>query len=456
MPESLDVTRAPRGEIAAAELVRAVAKVGDMAERHYLELKGPMDLRSKADKQKIAKFILGAANRLSETAAEAFEGCAVMILGLTERGIEGLPPIEMLELSKVVQPFLGIPGPRWDIFRVPAEGSDRQVLVVVVEPPTAGQPLYICRSSGDGLTDGRVYLRADGETREANSAEQDAMRERSSALSPGPVELEVSVSGKVMQITVDTERTLEAYLQTTRSELLNALHVAQARTPPSGDPQNGMLSTVVEAFTNPEGRTATEYLHQIDQWEEDLRAGWAEAMTWIPGYFCEGNEIVVQNRTQTFLHDVEVNLHLEGTVDSIDLRDMPDHASAMDLQLPGPPRKWGPTSRFLFGDTYMPPMNLYARGGGPSTFRPPSSTWKNSGSVDVDVVVGDLRPETTFVTDDGASGLIILGEAPDCIQGTWRGTVRGYNQVFKGTCEMEAIERHDLTDWVRELLGLEQ
>lgn len=166
MSDAIDITRAPRGEIAAAELVAAVARIGDLAERHYLELKGPADLNSKSSKQKVAKFILGAANRLTEQAAEAFEGCAVMILGISESGIGGLPPIEMLELSKVVQPFLGVPGPRWDVFRVPVEHSNKQVLVVVVEPPHDGQPVYLCRASGEGLTDGRVYIRADGETRE--------------------------------------------------------------------------------------------------------------------------------------------------------------------------------------------------------------------------------------------------------------------------------------------------
>ena len=37
----LDISRAPRGELVAAQLVAAAATVGDLAERHYLELKGP-------------------------------------------------------------------------------------------------------------------------------------------------------------------------------------------------------------------------------------------------------------------------------------------------------------------------------------------------------------------------------------------------------------------------------
>ena len=98
---ALDLSRAPRGELAAASLVDAVAKVGDLAERHYLELKGPDDLASKVNKQKIAKFILGAANRLTDKAMEAFEGCAVMILGITAKGATGLPPMRCWNWRKL-------------------------------------------------------------------------------------------------------------------------------------------------------------------------------------------------------------------------------------------------------------------------------------------------------------------------------------------------------------------
>ena len=81
MPE-LDISRAPRGVLAAQRLVAAVAEQGDLAERHYLELKSELDLSTKKDKEKIAKFILGAANRMPDVAATAFEGYGVMIIGV--------------------------------------------------------------------------------------------------------------------------------------------------------------------------------------------------------------------------------------------------------------------------------------------------------------------------------------------------------------------------------------
>ncbi|EFD50111.1 hypothetical protein HMPREF0569_0564 [Micrococcus luteus SK58] len=92
----LDITRAPRGVLAAQALVASVAERGDLAERHYLELKSTLDLSTKKDKEKIAKFILGAANRMPDVAATAFEGYGVMIIGVAQGAITGIPAVEMM------------------------------------------------------------------------------------------------------------------------------------------------------------------------------------------------------------------------------------------------------------------------------------------------------------------------------------------------------------------------
>jgi hypothetical protein len=144
--------------------VTAAAQHGDLAERHYLELKGSSDLTSKISRQKVAKFILGAASRMPDRAAEAFEGFGVMIVGFAANGAEGVPPVEML--AQVIQPILGADGPRWDIVRVPVPGSTKQVVIALVDPPQMGQAPFVCRASGEGLQDGRIYYRADGETRD--------------------------------------------------------------------------------------------------------------------------------------------------------------------------------------------------------------------------------------------------------------------------------------------------
>ncbi|MDZ8276352.1 hypothetical protein R2Q81_10380 [Microbacterium aquimaris] len=44
--------------------------VGDEAETNYLELKGPLDLKAAEGVAKVAKFLLGAANRQPRDAGE--------------------------------------------------------------------------------------------------------------------------------------------------------------------------------------------------------------------------------------------------------------------------------------------------------------------------------------------------------------------------------------------------
>lgn len=478
----IDLTRAPRGELAAAQLVAAVADIGDLAERHYLELKGPPDLASKVNKAKVAKFILGAANRLPDRAAEAFEGYGVMIVGITKQGIKGVPPIEMLALSQVIQPFLGAAGPRWDIVRVPVEDSTNQVVVILVDPPQMGQPPFICRANGEGLQSGRIYYRGDGDTREPTADELDLLMARGAASPPAPVELDVAVVGSVVPLIVD-EQTVDDIVTNVRRRLLSALPKPEPKqSPASGfatSSSDGFRAAMgassslsrmladqasaasrLAAFTateEPEKRTEDEYRAEIDTWEERFRAAWAEAVDLFAVHALPANEVAVVNKTLTFLHDVEVKLHLDGAVEAAERQGYDDGPEWRDLQLPRPPRKWGPTKRDIglhAGYSASLAASIASQAYVPRPYLPPDASWKTTGSVDVDIVVGDLRPEATFRTDDGDSVLLIRGETPERIQGTWTATARGYNEVFAGAIEVTIAEPTRLTNLIRDFFKL--
>lgn len=480
---AIDLTRAPRGELAAAQLVAAVADTGDLAERHYLELKGPPDLASKVNKAKVAKFILGAANRLPDRAAEAFEGYGVMIVGITNSGIEGVPPLEMLALSQVIQPFLGAAGPRWDVVRVPVKDSTNQVMVVLVDPPQMGQPPFICRTNGEGLQSGRIYYRGDGDTREPTADELDLLMARGAARPPAPVELDVAVVGTVGPLLVD-ERSLDDLVTNVRRGLLAALQRPEPQQSPAtgfamgpsdgfraavgtSSPLSQMLAdqasaanrlSALTAAEEPEKRSQDEYRAEIDAWEERFRATWAEAVELFAVHALPANEVTVANRTRTFLHDLEVKLHLGGAVEAAERQAYGDGPEWRDLQLPRPPRKWGPTKRDIGFHGY--PASLAASLISPSTYAPrpylsPDASWRTTGSVDVDIVVGDLRPEATFQTDDGDAILLIRGKTPEQVQGTWTATARGYNEVFTGEVELKIAEPTHLTGLIREFFNLD-
>lgn len=465
----LDTSKAPRGFLVAQRLVEAVAKQGDLAERHYLELKSTLDLSTKKDKEKIAKFILGAANRMPETAATAFEGYAAMLIGVSAGSITGIPPVEMMEIAKVVQQYVGAAGPRWDVVWVPIEGSANQVLIVLVDPPQPGQPPFACRSNGESLTSGRIYIRADGETREANADEFDLLVARGSASPKVDVDFAVELLGDVAPVSLDADLTIEAYIGRQRTRLLNALPV---EAPPAEETQaprsladlaagtrgiSDLLrgsSAFANAMMVPEERTEEAYRASVDSWEQRFRAAWVNAAPRIAASQLTPVVVKITNRTMTFFHDVEVKLHLAGEVFAYDYVD-PQWADSMSsLDLPRPPRAWGPRQRDLgilnhANLGYVPPSI-------PGTYVAPSVSFRNGGSVDLDLDVGELRPLGTYQSEDEEFVLVVADSSLTSIHGTWQLTARDHNEMFRGEIDVPIAQARDITNAARDVLGLKK
>lgn len=209
MASSIDKQRLPRGSRGWRTFVEGLAQVDDTAETHWLEMKSTLDL-SRAGSAKVAKFILGAANRMPDVAASALDGYAIMVLGVAEGALVGIAPVEDLELEQRLAPFLGAEGPHWDTERVGVSGG-RDVLVIIVDPPKPGDPIHVCRKDGDGVADGDVYFRARGETRRAKSGELDLLRARELGGVPN-VELEVAVT-EPARAYVCAPEVLEEYIE---------------------------------------------------------------------------------------------------------------------------------------------------------------------------------------------------------------------------------------------------
>lgn len=465
MPE-LDITRAPRGVLAAQALVAAVAEQGDFAERHYLELKSTLNLSTKRDKEKIAKFILGAANRMPDVAATAFEGYGVMIIGVAQGAVTGIPPVEMMEISKVIQKYVGAAGPRWDIVWVPVEGSTNQVLVIIVDPPKLGQGPFPCRASGDSLKDGRIYIRADGETREANSEELDLLVQRGSVGVQVEVDFAVEVLGEIASVTVDEENTVDEYLSKMRARLIDAMPRPEPRSTDAASLTGGLaglsayraaidgLSLVDSALMEPERRTEEEYIESIDRWESSFRAAWKAALPKVASSQLRPAIVRITNRTTTFFHDVEVNLHLEGDISAFDYSKPEWADNFSDLKLPHPPRKWGPTQLSLGIPNYVRMSQLYTPGAMP--YVPPSISYKNGGSVDLNLDVGELRPRGIYESEDEEIVLVVGDRSVTSIRGTWEFTARDHNDVYTGEIDVAVAGNRDLTAVVRQILAMEE
>lgn len=203
---ALDTRGIPLGERSLRGVLDHVIAVGDEAETPYLEVKSPLDMSSKATAAKIAKFLLGAANRRPHEAARHFQGYAVLVIGAQKDSAPGVPRgIEAHELEDRLRPYLGPQFPAFEFGRI-GVGSDREVLFVIAQPPEDGQTIFPCHKSfqsddrRDSLEDGTIYVRGTCNTRPARYGEVLALVERARGGGKRPIDLEVQVIGGIHRV----------------------------------------------------------------------------------------------------------------------------------------------------------------------------------------------------------------------------------------------------------------
>lgn len=196
----------PLGERAWRSILDHVIAVGDEAETTYLEVKSSLDLGSKAGVAKVAKFLLGAANRRPHEAARHFHGYAVLVIGAQKGSMPGVARgVEAHEVEDRLRPFLGPQFPAFEFGRI-GVSDDREVLFVIAQPPRDGQPIFPCHKSfqgddrRDNLEDGAVYVRGTSNTRPARAGEVLALVERARSGGKSPINLVVEIVGSIGRV----------------------------------------------------------------------------------------------------------------------------------------------------------------------------------------------------------------------------------------------------------------
>lgn len=479
----IDLTRAPLGEVALVSLVGYVAGLDDaVVERHYLEAKSDVEPTSKAGLAKIAKFILGAANRMPDKAAEVFEGYAVILLGVGADGVCGVSQFETFRLVDGLQPYLTPSGPRWDFHRIPVDG--KTVLAVIVDPPQWGDPIYVAHKETTEFLDGAVLIRTDGASRSANGREFDLLRGREARQSPrvGPGQLTVStIGGEARQWTCNDD-VLTDYIRKLRKLLGEpaARSLLEPSQPPAtvrrfrapttdpipahvrqGLKQAAEGARLAEQLSNvfrkgvlgvsTDDRTPEEFLEELDQWERELTDRWGGIVAkTAAGSTAEPLRLHITNAGETFLEDVELTLQLPPPLTVMKWTEEP----ALHDALPRRPNQWlKPT------DPYAGTIaQLTTPGIMPQPKRTPTVTYKNlpAGGATITINVGDLRGAGTHTSQDRRITLILDNPVPEpgelfC---PWSVTARGHHEVYRGQTAITITEPQDITPRVRDALGM--
>lgn len=434
----MDTSRTPHGERQRTALLAEIVAEGDAVEKHYLEIKRQLDFSSKEETTKIAKFILGAANRLPSTAKRHFGGYAVMVIGAEQGGLPGVPAgIEMLDIEQKINKFLSPGGPQWELERAPADTPGQEVIFILVDPPQDGDPIYPCRAEFQGdkvkLSNGDIYVRTQGQTRRATAPEIDDLMTRAGQKTLPTPELTATLESEAHHLDLTPEK-LDSFIckqiEGARSEHLPSLDSGIGQE----NPIFQRVNTRVLLGLDPSRTSPEAFSRQADKWEKQIRVGWEKNLGRIAGAALPGLVIKLGNRQSTFLEAVRLDLVLEGAY-GVDIEDPED--VSMGKLFPPVIKKRNPYApESLLSSSIL------------SSVRPAISqyplTWKNIGeNLQVTIELDELRPGTPWASD-GDDFVVIARHDVAALTGTWRATVRGHHRAFEGEVSLPVRASHNI------------
>lgn len=449
MAIDLDLSRALRGVDGLRSLVHAVVAGDSSDESEWLEWKTDLDLKTRPGCLHVAKAILGMANRAVEVAARTCEGFGYLIVGAEPGNLVGVVVPDPSDwVTRVEQYLKGGKGPAWSPMTVPVDGHD--VLVVTIDPPKDGDPLWPLRRELDPYRSGTLFVRKPGRTEPATATDIDDLQRRLLAAgTPLPqVVLELHgdvplpwIVGAVVGENVDAWVGAQRHRQeqaaraeevrrtqrktqdeTTRLDSLGSVGVPVR----SQSEQVGSLSAFGTIFQDePETRTLSEYLKQLNAWVPKVRE---VLMGDLPRRYCDrGNGLVrlrVTNTSTQYLADVQVRLHIDFK-EATGFEVIPD-----GTQVPSQPRTYGqPTPNSLARSlrSSVMPIPSFA----PFSSPPMRDTTIEDGSIHVTLDAGELRPTRHF---EGDEFFIFLPVRPPggVLHATWEATVTNRDGVIEG------------------------
>jgi hypothetical protein len=175
------------GEMPVGDLVRLVALADGAVETEEIEWKAEWPLDSRPRRAGLAKHIIGLANRDPDRAAATFSGHGFILIGMEPGAWGQAPELDPAELVQQLEPFVGA-SLGWHPIYVNQGGH--RVLVIVVDPPQWGDPIYklergsLDPESGREMKQGTVFVRRPGITSPANQQQIEALEARAAVPRP--------------------------------------------------------------------------------------------------------------------------------------------------------------------------------------------------------------------------------------------------------------------------------
>ncbi|MEV0633266.1 AlbA family DNA-binding domain-containing protein [Nonomuraea wenchangensis] len=457
MALNFDISSPPVRPADFVGLAEAIFQASAADESWWLEWKSTLDLTSKHGWHHIARAIIGFANRMPDQAERFTGGHAYFVAGICPGAADGIKPVDVVDLDKGLTPYLGDPGPRWrpTYVTVTLPTGTAQVLIIDVEPPRWGDPIFCMRKELGGVAEGTVFVRGNGATRPARAHEIDALGERLRRAAQ-QIEADVVVRAGAPVRPVDTsEQAVRQWLQTKERPAMESLLTWERSQQDKENPvRRSYLSgtstgahALSEVFGKglvgqglvrhiPEGRTPQKYREQVDAYLQHLADGWRQAL--LPGAAAHVTpiEFELHNLLTANLAEVEVRLYVPGNVHAVRPRTRASMAANDSfVKLPRPPQPYGPRTVSLLDGGIDSGLGSLARVSPSTTMpgnapRPPRPHIDNGGSTTITFPAVHLRPHHRVRLDPIV--LVIEAPAPAVVTAQWWATSTSMNGTAQG------------------------
>lgn len=466
MTLNFDSRHLPRSLPDWDRLVSACGQPDDTIETHWLERKGPLELTTAAHRFAAARAILAFANRGADAAAPFFDGHALIFIGISTDGtITGVPRIEDHQLLKAVQPYLGQDerSPRWLVHRHRVSDT-HDVLIIDVDAPQPGDPLFTLRKAYDKSYAGTIFTRPSTESGPADPAAV-AMLSRRLTARTEDFQVEVTLNhDAITRYTYDPvflepllRREFDHYWDDVppppqpKSEQAPVTGLtAQQRRAASSIIDSLSRSPQLEALRSldvrhEETRTKDEFWQELEEWTAAVRRDFPNFVLDVLAFRQPVAVFTVINTCGRFLEDLEVEVHIGGDVVQ---HPKPYNIDHLFDRLPRRPRKWGPWYTPRFDNRNFVQTSAYTR---PVPIpRPNSTDFRNSGSVTATLTCDNLRPDKshTFTDDDDHRDVVLLTSDLDMASAriTVTATARGIDDAYTTSFSHPVSATVDLTE----------
>ncbi|GAA3821453.1 hypothetical protein GCM10022226_47240 [Sphaerisporangium flaviroseum] len=445
MALNFDISKAPSRPSELVALADAVFDASDADESVWLEWKSTLDLKKKQGWWHLARAIIGFANRMPDVAARFAEGRAYLVVGVSPGVLPGMPSIDVVDLDQGLTPYLGKEEPpRWRATYVPLTRGDvtAQVLIVDVDPPRWGDPIYCMHKESEGVRDGDIFVRVNGATRPPRSHELKALCDR---LKRGAqeiqVELRVAAGAPIRPIDTSSEA-VDNWLAGRRRDAMASLVSWEEKQAASRSPRSyssfdfgelvdrpSVFSAIDQAMTKPETRTPEEYRQQVEAYVRACAQHWPGLIVAGAAAHIAPLDLELVNALPANLAEVEVELYIPGDVHSV--RPRPAQAQVANepfVDLPRRPLPYGPRKESII--PHVPGLNVSRPFLTPPRVSRPRPRIDNGGSTRITFPAVHLRPHQRLRLDSIV--VVVQSPAPSTLVGRWQATSTSMDGTLTG------------------------